>query len=218
MSSATWSCGPPHHPDSTRGVHRVPRRRGVVMSSIRTTEPHRLTINSGVGVDCGPGLAEHSPLVSSIELQGSRCQLGPSAAGRCTLLPREGAQPTAHRSRQSRRGAQRDALAARGWVKGYARLDDPGHHLSAPHIEQPSNLTTPARSLTASLTCGLGEAQSSIARGARLTAANCFHTLVSPIRRAARLRHGTVRVANRMAVRNQVGDRGPGCSGGCAGC
>ncbi len=66
--------------------------------------------------------------------------------------------------------------------------------------------------------CAFGAAPSSVARGARLAAASCFHTLVSPIRRAAGLRHATVPAANGMACRNQVGGRGPRWSGRCARC
>ena len=74
------------------------------------------------------------------------------------------------------------------------------------------------RPLSTDPLCAFGAAQSSVAQGARLTLASCFHTLVSPISRAAGLRGGTVRVARRTAVRNRVGGRGPGCSGRCTTC
>ena len=83
-------------------------------------------------------------------------------------------------------------------------------------------ITAPAsallHSLAARFLCAFGASQSSVAPGARLTAASCSHTLVSAIRRAAGLRGGAVRVARRTIVRNQVGGRGPGRSGRCSGC
>jgi hypothetical protein len=90
-----------------------------------------------------------------------------------------------------------------------------GIDLNRPYVRQPTAALP--RLLIVRTLYVAREAQSSVTRGARLTAASCFHTLVSSIRRAAGLRGGAVRVARRAAVHSRVGGRGTGCSG-CAGC
>ena len=112
-----------------------------------------------------------------------------------------------------------EALAVRAWPAGCARPDGASHGLSHPHLAE--RLTTRGarpRPLAARRPCAFGAAPSSVARGARLTAASCFHTLVSPIRRTAGLRAGAVRVARRAAVQDRFGGRAPACLGRCAGC
>ena len=91
------------------------------------------------------------------------------------------------------------------------RIDFSRHYVT-------QSATASPRLLIVRPACAFGAAPSSVARGARLTVASCFHTLVSPIRRAAGLRHGPVRAANGMACRYQVGGRGPRWSGRCARC
>ena len=87
-----------------------------------------------------------------------------------------------------------------------------------PHICRSTPAAALARRLSIHPACAFGVAQFSVARGARLTVASCFHTLVSAIRRPAGLRAGTVHAARRTAVRNRVGGRGSGCSARCARC
>jgi hypothetical protein len=116
------------------------------------------------------------------------------------------------------RRPRRDTLAVRAWPHNFAQTDDPSHHPSNPHADCPATAGTLPKLPMVGPACALGAARSSVARGARLTAAGCFHTLVSAIRRAAGLRGGAVRVARRTIVRNRVGGRGPGRSGRCSGC
>ena len=174
LSSATWSYGQPHHPDSTRGAPSA-RRRGVVMSSIRTIGPHnRLTTDPGVDVDCGPGPADHTHPLRFPSNCSPRSQLrgaAPVCHGR-TTNPR----PTVRISHFA------GCRATLSWSADGPRVAPAPTTLataSAPHTDQPSSLITPARSLTASLVYPLREAQSPVSRGTRLTVAGCFHTAVS---------------------------------------
>ena len=92
-----------------------------------------------------------------------------------------------------------------------------GIDLNRAYVKQPT-AALPRLLIVCALCAAAREAQSSVARGTRLTAASCFHTLVSPIPRAAGLRGGSVRVARRTAGRDQVGGRGASGSGRCPGC
>jgi hypothetical protein len=91
-----------------------------------------------------------------------------------------------------------------------------GIDLNRPYVEQPTAALP--RLLIVRALCAARQAQSSVARGTRLTPASCFHTLVSAIDGVVGLPGGTVRVARRTAAENQVRGRGPGCSGRRAGC
>ena len=110
------------------------------------------------------------------------------------------------------------ALELAKWSHVCFGLDDAGHRATSPRADHPTTAAELPRRLTVHPARAFGAARSSVAPGAHLAVASCFHTLVSPISRAAGLRGGTVRVARRMAVRNRVGGRGPGCSGRCTRC
>jgi hypothetical protein len=133
--------------------------------------------------------------------------------------PRRGVKrPTAQRASPRHTGLP-DGLADRGRPESCARANGASRDLSHPHHAE--RLTTPRarpRPLAARRPCAFGAAQFSVARGARLSAASCFHTLVSPIDSTAGLRGGTVRVALRTAARNQVRCCSPRCSGRRSGC
>ena len=116
----------------------------------------------------------------------SNCK--PVVVGRCSLaepracVPREGDPPRAHRSHHPCRGMRRGALVVRGWAQGGANSDDAGTRRSASHADLSSRLIPLTRPAMTSWPFAFGAAPSLVARGAPLTAASGFHTLVSPIR------------------------------------
>ena len=110
---------------------------------------------------------------------------------------------------------RRGAVEIHEWTRLRVHLTCTGCRPSCLRADHPAGPLLP---LSIRASCVLVTSPCSTAPGARLTVASCFHTLVSPIRRPAALRAGTVHAARRTAVRNRVGGRGSGCSGRCAGC
>jgi hypothetical protein len=159
---------------------------------------------------CGP----HSPVSIDLRLAAKRADVSSERqAHELSMCSHSAGAPQPRRTR-------RDAWGVRARSVDVADTDDPSH---SPHGAYPAGrATTGARALPRPLRIrrspAFGAAQSSVAQGAPLTAASCFHTLVSPIRRPAALRARTIHAARRTAVRNRVGGRGSGCSGRCAQC
>ena len=81
------------------------------------------------------------------------------------------------------RHTQRAAVAVRAWPGDLVHTGEPSHHPHHPHTGCSATAGALPRRLTVQRSCAFGAAQSSVVLGARLTAASCFHTLVSSIRR-----------------------------------
>ena len=94
-------------------------------------------------------------------------------------------RPTARRAGPRHAGLP-DASADRGRPESCARAYGASRGLSHPHdAERLTTSGTRPRPLAVRRPYALAATRYSVARGARLTVASCFHTLVSPIRRAA---------------------------------
>ena len=91
----------------------------------------------------------------------------------------------------------------------FAYTDDPSHRPSHPHPDCSATVGALSHPLAIRRSCAFGATQPSVAQGARLKAASCFHTLVSPIDSAAGLRAATVRIAHRTTARDQVRGHSP---------
>ena len=74
----------------------------------------------------------------------------------------------------------RDALAVRTRFERFGHTDDPSRRLSHPYADWLATTAALPSHLSLGRSCAFGAAPSSVAPGARLTAASCFHTLVSP--------------------------------------
>ena len=163
MPSASKGMGPAPSP-TTRRIRKLPASARLPPSGL-ARQPARRS-----GSNKGPRSAVSRPSGSSL----NRCRGGsaPGSGGRSHPAP-SGAQVPGF----GRRCAEPLELAM--WSQVWFRRDDAGHRASYPRADHPTNAAALPRRLTVHPACAVGAAPSWVARGARLTAASRFHTLVS---------------------------------------